>query len=115
VIGYHPANPPTMPEYSPSARSALDSIVGWLVFDTSPVANNVELLQCFAERLCGIGLDLLRMVVQARPLSPQASTLLYVWRPAERAMEISRTPRARFWAPISAPKAGSTSRSLGQP
>jgi adenylate cyclase len=68
---------------------ALGDIVDWFVFRVSPSASAVELLQGFADRLNAAGLDLIRMVVQARPLSPQASTQLYVWRPAERDMEIS--------------------------
>lgn len=71
------------------SQRELDSLVKWLLFELAPTASSVELLQGFADRLCGLGVDLLRMVVQARPLSPQASTLLYVWRPAAREMELS--------------------------
>ncbi len=79
----------TTPDDSEASEVALRPLVHWLLFETAPNATAVELLQGFAEQLCGIGLDLLRIVVQARPLSPHASTQLYVWRPAERAMELS--------------------------
>jgi adenylate cyclase len=78
------------------SAGALDALVKWFVFETPTSATSVELLQGFAERLCAMGLDLLRIVVQARPLSPQASTLLHVWRPVEREMELN--PLARVVA-----------------
>ena len=79
----------TTSNHSEEIETALRPLVAWLVFETSPNATAVELVQGFADRLCSTGLDLLRIVVQARPLSPHAATLLYVWRPAERAMELS--------------------------
>jgi adenylate cyclase len=79
----------TTPDDSEASEVALRPLVRWLLFETAPSATAVELLQGFADQLCAIGLDLLRIVVQARPLSPHASTQLYVWRPAERAMELS--------------------------
>ena len=71
------------------AQQAFDAIVDWLVFETSPNASTVELLHGFAQRLCEAGFDLIRMNLQVRPLSPQASSVLYVWRPVARAMELS--------------------------
>src|SRR5262245_47443223 len=66
-----------------------DTLVRWLLLETPPAATTLEVLQRFANRLSAMGLDLIRMNIQARPLSPQASSLLYVWRPAERDMELS--------------------------
>ena len=78
-----------MPENLEDAGSVLPALVKWLVFETSPTATTVELLHGFAERLCGAGFDLVRVNLQLRPLSPQAASVLYVWRPAERRMELS--------------------------
>jgi adenylate cyclase len=78
-----------MSNHFDDGEGALRPLVKWLLFETSPSATSVELLQGFADHLCLLGLDLLRIVVQARPLSPQAATLLHVWRPSERDMELS--------------------------
>src|SRR5258706_5914072 len=59
----------------------LDELVKWLVFETSLTASTVEVLHGFAQRLCGARLDLIRLNLQVRPLSPQAAAVLYVWRP----------------------------------
>jgi adenylate cyclase len=59
----------------------LDELVKWLVFETPLTASTVEILHGFAQRLCGAGLELIRLNLQVRPLSPQAAAVLYVWRP----------------------------------
>jgi len=71
------------------ADGAFEALVDWLVFEMSPEASTVELLHGFAQRLCGAGFDLIRMNLQVRPLSPQAASVIYVWRPVARAMELN--------------------------
>jgi adenylate cyclase len=63
-------------------------LVRWLVFEASPAATTVELLHGFAQRLGEAGFDLIRVNLQTRPLSPQAASVLYVWRPVERGSEL---------------------------
>src|SRR6266511_3381208 len=74
------ASPTPMP-FGESVVGMLDELVRWLVFEISPTASTVEILHGFAQRLCGAGLDLIRLNLQVRPLSPQAAAVLYVWRP----------------------------------
>src|SRR5260370_24770818 len=59
----------------------LDELVKWLVFETPLTASTVEVLHGFAQRVGGAGVDLIRLNIQVRPLSPQAAAVLYVWRP----------------------------------
>jgi adenylate cyclase len=76
-----------MAEQLEDDAQVLAALVQWLVFEASPTATTVELLHGFAQRLCRAGFDLIRVNLQTRPLSPQAASVDYVWRPGERGAE----------------------------
>jgi adenylate cyclase len=81
-----------MPKPLEHVGGTLDAIVRWLVFEASPTASTAELLHEFAGRLCAAGLELIRLNLQMRPLSPQAAAVLYLWRPGPQGGDPSAAP-----------------------
>lgn len=84
-----PYRSPSTPQCEADERAAADEVFRWLAFDTTAVADAGALLDGLATRLSAAGLDLWRINMQMRPLSPQIAALLYVWRPVERGIEMS--------------------------
>jgi adenylate cyclase len=67
--------------------------VRWLIVDAHRAATIGELLHGFVCRLNEAGLDLLRLNLQVRPLSPQVSAALFAWTPTERSPALSTLAR----------------------
>lgn len=76
-----------MTEQPEDHAQVLPALVQWLVFEALPTATTVELLNGFAQRLCQAGFELIRVNLQTRPLSPQAASVDYVWRPGQPCAE----------------------------
>jgi len=71
----------------------MSECVRWLVIEAPQAATIAEVLHGFACRLNEAGLDLLRLNLQVRPLSPQVSAALFAWTPTERTPSLSTLAR----------------------
>ncbi len=67
---------------------SIDAIVEWLTIDAPTLPGPEHVVHGFAQRLNDAGFDLLRCSLNVRPLSPQATALIYTWRPVERHSEV---------------------------
>jgi adenylate cyclase len=67
--------------------------VRWLVVDSQRAGTIGEIVQGFVSRLDQAGLDLIRLNLQVRPLSPQVSATLVAWTPTERSPSLSTLAR----------------------
>jgi adenylate cyclase len=66
----------------------MDPHLDWLLATGRSSPSLAALLSGLAMRLCGDGLDLLRLNVQPRTLHPQISMMVYLWRPREARPEM---------------------------
>ena len=71
----------------------MNECVRWLVAEAQRAATIAEVLHGFACRLNEAGLDLLRLNLQVRPLSPQVAAALFAWTPSERSPSLSTLAR----------------------
>jgi adenylate cyclase len=71
----------------------MSECVRWLVFEAHRAASIGEVLHGFVCRLNEAGLDLLRLNLQIRPLSPQVAAAIFAWTPSERGPKLSSLAR----------------------
>jgi adenylate cyclase len=71
----------------------MSECVRWLVLEAHRAASIGEVLHGFVCRLNEAGLDLLRLNLQVRPLSPQVSAAIFAWTPSERGPALSALAR----------------------
>src|SRR5450755_3399664 len=71
----------------------MSECVRWLVFEAHRAASIGEVLHGFVCRLNEAGLDVLRLNLQVRPLSPQVSAAIFAWTPSERGPGLSALAR----------------------
>ncbi len=82
-----------MPDEIDILHDLAPGLLRWLVFELADTSTAAELMHGFGTRLNDAGLELLRMNLQLRPLSPQVSVMMFVWRPIEREMEFGNPER----------------------
>ena len=71
----------------------MSECVRWLVLEAHRAASIGEVLHGFVCRLNEAGLDVLRLNLQVRPLSPQVTAAIYAWTPSERGPKLSALAR----------------------
>jgi adenylate cyclase len=71
----------------------MSECVNWLVLEAHRAASLGEVLHGLVCRLNEAGLDVLRLNLQVRPLSPQVAAAVYAWTPSERGPKLSSLAR----------------------